>query len=112
MVRIFVITLCSIECNTGRVLFREANFGSAFAWMNLNGEGLIGAQHFKQKRQFTETLSDFLTELLLQIGADLCAQAYFLTCSILDIRAAFRVRTHPQFGHWLAIGISNTVQMG
>ncbi|MNV88376.1 hypothetical protein D3C71_1825760 [compost metagenome] len=112
MIGILVITLGSIQRNAGRVLFGEARYGGGFAWMHLNRQRLIGAQHFEQERQLAETTCDFGTQLLRLIFINNIAQRAQITVGTGYARAALRVSPHPQFRHRQSLWVGNAIQLG
>ena len=110
MVRIFVVTFGGGEGDAGGVLAGETLFGGLFVRMDLNGEGLRGAQHFKQERQFTEALRHFVAEQGGFVRINHFAQRTRLAVCRQDLRAALRMRPHPQLCHRQVVRVGDAIQ--
>lgn len=78
--------------------------------MDLNGERLRGAQHFKQERQLTVALRHFFAEQGGFIRVNHLAQRTRLAICRQDLRAALRMRPHPQLCHRLVVRVGDAIQ--
>ncbi|CHA00545.1 Uncharacterised protein [Salmonella enterica subsp. enterica serovar Typhi] len=110
MVRIFIVPLCGIHGDTRRIFFRETDFGIALIRVHLNRERLRGAQYFKQKRQFAETVGYRFAQHGGFILFDGVTQGDGFAVGGGDSRAAFGMRAHPEFSHWLLLRIGDAIK--
>ena len=78
--------------------------------MNLNGERLGGAEHFKQERQFAETLCNLVAEQGGLVAVNDLAQRVRATVSVENLRTALRMRAHPQLCHWQVVRVGDTIK--
>ncbi|MNE37927.1 hypothetical protein D3C80_1318020 [compost metagenome] len=84
MVRIFVVALGSIKGNARCILFRKAQLRRFLVRVNLNRQRLIGAQHFKEERQFAETVSNRISQQCSFIRLNHIAQRAHVAAGIFN----------------------------
>ena len=110
MVWIFIVTLGGGERDAGGVLAGETFFRGLLVGMDLNRERLSGAQHFKQERQLTKAGGNLVAEQGGFIRVNHLAQRTRLAVGRQDLRAALRMRPHPQLRHRQVVRVGNAIQ--